>query len=141
MKSLQGKPIWDLIRMRDVKLAYNFSQMASVKDPDVLGIKSDFVEFLEGISRLADMTYGRGLPDAMQQPLSDKLRKLIPSLIEGNESLIKKFTSRMTGGTKTAVDSMHAGNAGWQSETRSKMVDQLMNWKRRGQEMVESDGK
>ena len=143
MKSMQSKPVWDLIRSRDVKLAYNFSQMASVKDPDVLGIKSDFVEFLEGISRLADMTYGRGLPDALQPPLSDKLRKIIPNLIEGNESLIKKFSSRMTGGTKTAVNTMHAGNAGWQSETRSKMVDQLMNWKMRGKEkadvVVEND--
>ena len=101
------------------------------------------MEFLEGISRLADMTYGRGLPDALQPPLSDKLRKIIPNLIEGNESLIKKFSSRMTGGTKTAVNTMHAGNAGWQSETRSKMVDQLMNWKMRGKEkadvVVEND--
>ena len=129
MKSLEGTPLFKIIRMRDVKLAYTFSQMASVKDPELLGIQSDFVEFLEGIARLADMTFGRGLPDAMKQPLSDKLRKFIPALVAANGHIVSKFTKRMVKSTKEKVKHMERGSADWQREERSQMMDKLMNWK------------
>lgn len=129
IKTLEKYPAWNLIRMRDVKLAYTFSQMASVKDPDSLGVNSDFVEFLEGIARLADMTYGRGLTGSMQVPLSHKIEKLVSQLLQSHSHIIKKFKRRMIKGTQDKVAAVNAGNVGWQKEQRSKMVDQLLKWK------------
>ncbi len=129
IKTLEKFPAWSLIRMRDIKLAYTFSQMASVKDPDSLGVNSDFVEFLEGIARLADMTYGRGLTGSMQVPLSHKIEKLLSQLLQSHNHIIKKFKMRMIKDTHDKVAAVNAGNVGWQKEERSKMVDQLLKWK------------
>ena len=130
IKTLEKFPCWDLIRMRDIKLAYTFSQMASVKDPDSLGVNSDFVEFLEGLARLADMTFRRGLSGSMQVPLSHKIEKLVSRLLESHDHIIKKFKVRMIKDTKDKVANVSAGNAGWQREERSQMVDQLLKWKK-----------
>ena len=88
--------------------------MASVKDPDSLGVNSDFVEFLEGLARLADMTFGRGLSGSMQVPLSHKIEKLVSRLLESHNHIIKKFKVRMIKDTQDKVANVCAGNAGWQ---------------------------
>ena len=139
IKTLENYPAWNLIRMRDIKLAYTFSQMASVKDPDSLGVNSDFVEFLEGIARLADMTYGRGLTGSMQLPLSHKINKLLAQLLQSHDHVIKKFKLRMRTDTQDKVAAVTEGNVGWQKEKKSKMVDQLLKWKTKVVEDAQPD--
>lgn len=139
IKTLETYPAWNLIRMRDIKLAYTFSQMASVKDPDSLGVNSDFVEFLEGIARLADMTFGRGLTGSMQLPLSHKIEKLLAQLLQSHDHVIKKFKLRMRTDTQDKVTAVTEGNVGWQKEKKSKMVDQLLKWKTKVVEDAQPD--
>ena len=116
------------VTAREIKLAFVFCQMANSKGLAEEGMKCSFVEFLEALARLADMSMDektRGL----NVPLSHKLSKVVEKLVDAHHDEINQYIQQLSKASKQVQKRMSASNVKWGRENTSTFWNGLVKWR------------
>ena len=106
--------------------------MANSKGLAEEGMKCSFVEFLEALARLADMSMDektRGL----NVPLSHKLSKVVEKLVDAHHDEINQYMQQLSKASKQVQKRMSASNVKWGRENTSTFWNGLVKWRSRAQ--------